>query len=54
MRQQLGLRLDHLGKLHLQHLRNALVILLPGAPQQRLVGRFLDQGVLEEIRCLRR
>ena len=54
MRQQLGLGLAVLGKLRLQHLRNALVILLPRALQQRLIGRVLDQGMLEDIRRLRR
>ena len=49
MRQQLGLGLDGLGKLRFQHLGNALVILLPGALEQRLIGRVLDQGMLEDI-----
>jgi hypothetical protein len=30
------------------------VILLPGALQQRLVSRVLDQGMLEAVRGLRR
>jgi len=28
------------------------MVLLPGAPQQRLIGRVLNQGVLKEIRRL--
>jgi hypothetical protein len=54
IRQQLGLSLDHLGKPLLQHLGNVLMVLLPGALQQRLIGGCLDQGVLEEIRRQRR
>src|SRR5262249_47781854 len=50
MRQQLGLCLAALGKAHLQHVRDALVILLAGTPQQGLIGGVLDQGVLEEVR----
>jgi hypothetical protein len=49
MRQQLGLSLDNLGKAHLQYLSNALMVLLPGAPQQGLVGRVLDQRMLEAV-----
>ena len=49
MRQQLGLRLDQLGKPCLQHLGNVLVILLPRAPEQRLIGRVLDEGMLEGV-----
>jgi hypothetical protein len=49
MGQQLGLRLAALRKMRLQHLGNALVVLLAGTPQQRLIGRVLDQGMLEEI-----
>ena len=49
MRQQFGLRLGGLGKLRLQHLRNALVVLLAGAPQQGLIGRVLDERMLEEV-----
>ena len=53
VRQQLGLRLDDLGKLRLQHLGNALVVLLPRALEQRLIGRLLDQRMLEDVRRLR-
>ena len=54
MRDQLGLGLDGLRKLLLQHLSDLLVILLPGALEQRLIGRILHQGMLEEIARLRR
>ena len=53
MRQQLGLGLDNVGKLCLQHLGNALVVLLPSAPEQRLVCGILHQGVLKEVGRLR-
>jgi hypothetical protein len=53
MGQQPGLRLAALGKARLQHLGNALMVLLAGAPQQRLIGCFLDQGMLKEVRRLR-
>ena len=53
VRQQLGLGLADLGELRLQHLGNALVVLLAGTLQQRLIGRVLDQGVLETVRRLR-
>ena len=49
MRQQLGLCLDQLGKLCLQHLSNALVILLPRALEQRLIGCVLDESMLKDI-----
>ena len=52
MRQQLGLRRGGVGKPRLQHLRNVLVVLLPRTPEQRLIGRLLDQGMLEHIRGL--
>jgi hypothetical protein len=51
--EQLGLGLDHVGKLRLQNLGNALVVLLPGAPEQRLVRGILHQGVLKDIGRLR-
>ena len=54
MGQQFGLGLADLGKAHLQHLSNALMVLLPRAPQQGLIGRVLDQGMLEEVRRLGR
>src|SRR2546427_9169219 len=49
MRQQFGLRLDQLGKLCLQHLGNALVVLLPRALEQRLIGRVLDESMLKDL-----
>ena len=53
MRQQFGLGLHGLRKLRLQHLRNTLVVLLPGALEERLIGGLLDQRMLEDIRRLR-
>jgi len=53
LRQQLGLRGGALWKLRLQHLRNPLMVLLAGAPQQGLIRRLLDEGVLERVRGLR-
>src|SRR5262249_33452314 len=52
LRHQLGLGLNHVGKALDEHLRNALMVLLPGSLQQRLIGRVLNQGMLEEIRRL--
>ena len=52
--QQLGLGLDGLGKVRRQHLRNVLMVLLAGTLEQGLIRRVLDQGVLEEVRRLRR
>jgi len=49
MRHQLRLRLDGLGKLRLQHLRSPLVIALSRALQERLIGGFLDQSMLEDV-----
>src|SRR6266446_5203964 len=49
MSQQFGLRLDQLGRLYLQNLGNALVILLPRAPEQRLIGCILNEGMLKDI-----
>ena len=49
MRQQFRLRLDCLGKLPLQYLGDVLVIMLPRAPQQRLIGGLLDQGMLKDV-----
>jgi hypothetical protein len=46
---QLRLRLYRLGKPFLQSLRDLLVNLLPGTPQQRPIGRILDEGVLKDI-----
>ena len=52
MGQQFGLCLGRLRKLGLQDLRNVLVVLLPCTLQQRLVGRVLDQGMLEDVHRL--
>ena len=52
VRQQLGLYRRHLSKLPLQGLSNPLVIVLTRAPQQRGIGRLLDQCMLEDIRGL--
>ena len=54
MRHQFRLRARHLGKAILQQLCHPLVILLAGAFQQRLVGRILDQRMLEQIARARR
>jgi hypothetical protein len=54
MRQEFRLGLRRLWKLCLQHLRNPLVVLLPGALQERLIGSILNESVLEEVRSLRR
>ena len=54
MGQQSGWVSTRSGKLRLQHLGNALMVLLPRAPQQRLIGRVLDQGMLEAVGRLRR
>ena len=42
------------GNVLCQHLGNALVVLLPRAPEQRLIGRVLDEGMLERVGGLRR
>jgi hypothetical protein len=49
MRQQFGLRLNQLGEAFLHHLGNALVVLLPCALEQRLIGCVLDEGMLKDI-----
>ena len=54
IRQQFRLGLGGLGKLRLQHLGNVLMVPLASAPQQRLIRRILDQGMLEEVCRLRR
>jgi hypothetical protein len=53
MRQEFGLGGSSLGKLRLQHLGHALMIPLPGAAQQRLIGNIADQGVFKEVGGLR-
>ena len=54
MGHQLGLRLGSLGKQLYQHLGNALMVLLPYALQERLIGGILDEGVLEDVAAARR
>jgi hypothetical protein len=49
LRHQLRLGLDNLGKLRRQHLGTALMILLPGALQQRLIRSLLDEGMFEDV-----
>src|SRR5207245_185419 len=46
---QLGLRLDGLRELDLQRLGDALMVLLTGAPQQRLIRHVLDERMLERV-----
>src|SRR5262249_37410668 len=50
--QQFRLRLDQVGKPCLQYLGNTLVILLPRALEQRLIGCVLDEGMFKHIGCL--
>ena len=53
MGEQLGLQRDSLRKLCFQDLRNPLVVMLPRAPEERLIGNpLLDEGVLEGIERL--
>jgi hypothetical protein len=52
MGQQFGLRRDGLGKLCLQDLGNLLMVLLPRAREQRLIGNVLNEGMLEAVRGL--
>ena len=54
MGHQLGLGLCCVWKLFFQYLGDLLVILLAFALEQRLIGRVLNQRVLEEIRRVRR
>ena len=54
VREQLRLCLADLGKARLHHLGNALMVLLAGTAQQSLIGRLLDQGMLEGVGRLRR
>src|SRR5262249_45498572 len=54
MRQQFRLLLTRLGKPLRQHLRNLLVVLASGPPEQRRIGGILHQGVLEAVARLRR
>ena len=43
MRQMFRLRLGDLRQLRREHLHKALMILLSGAPEQRLLGGLLDE-----------
>jgi hypothetical protein len=52
MRQQLRLRLSRVGKPLRQHLGQALMVLLPRAPEQRLIRGILDERMLKGIGCL--
>ena len=54
MCQQFRLGGDDLGERGFEDFGNALVVLLARALQERLVGRVLDQGVLEAVRRLGR
>ncbi len=54
MGQEFGLGLTEVGKACLQHLGNALMVLLPHAPQQGLIGDVLNQGMLKAVGRLRR
>src|SRR5262245_65410696 len=49
MRQQLWAGLDGLRKAGCEDLPNVLMILLPGAFEQRLIGCILDESVLEHV-----
>ena len=51
--EQLRLHLNRLGKLRREHLRNPLMVELPCALQQRLIGGFLDENMLKKIARLR-
>ncbi len=52
MREEFRLGLFGIWKSFCQHLSNLLVILLPLALQERLIGRVLNEGMLEEVACL--
>jgi hypothetical protein len=53
MREEFGLGLFDVSNFLLQHLSDLLVISLTGALEQRLIGRVLNERVLEEIPGLR-
>src|SRR6266568_4056096 len=48
--QQFGLCLSHFWKVFFVHLRDALMVLLPHAPHERLIGHLLGESVLEGVR----
>ena len=52
MRQQFGSGRNGVGKLLGQHLGDLLMVVLPGALQQRLIGHLLGEGVLEGVDVL--
>ena len=54
MGKEFRLRFLDVRETRFQHLRNLLVILLAFALEQRLIGRVLNQRMLEEVGCLRR
>src|SRR5262249_30733029 len=49
LRQQLRLRYRHRGKLRLQYLRNARMVLLARPAQQRLIGDVLGEDMLKRV-----
>jgi hypothetical protein len=49
VRQDLGLGRDNVWKPGFEELRNLLVVLLPGAFQQRGIGSILDECMLENV-----
>src|SRR5215468_9722424 len=51
--QQFGLRGRGLRKLCRQYLGNALMVMLPGTLEERLIRRLLDEGMLEQVCSLR-
>jgi hypothetical protein len=54
VRDELRAALDGVNEALLQQFRDLAVIMLAGAPQQRLVGGILDQRVLEDVARARR
>jgi len=54
VRHQLRAGLDRVGEAAFEQFGDLAVILLAGAPQQRLVGRVLDQRMLEHVARTRR
>src|SRR5262245_27767214 len=47
--QQLGLCLCDIWQLRFQYLRNALMVLLPRTPHERLIGHLLGEGMLKGV-----
>jgi hypothetical protein len=54
MREQLRLAMGNLGNLVFERFGNAGVQHAARLAQQRTIGRFLHQGMLEQVRRLRR